>query len=462
MMTETTQKTNMFRDGRWKNYISYIVIAGFLAAMIIINLTKGLGFSDKSTLPRIAFSCILAVSLNLVVGFLGELSLGHAGFMCVGAYLGCYTANALRASSGLPELVIIILSMLVAGVVAAIFGFIIGLPALRLQGDYLAIATLAFGEIVRCIFKNLSLFGGAMGMSTKLYDGNSLFIIAFVVLLLVVFCCQNLINSKHGRAVVAIRDNEIAAKAMGVNVTFYKLLIFMIAAFFAGIAGVLYGSTIGTIRQETFSYNYSIEILVMVVLGGMGSINGSLIAAAVITWLNILLQSQLSGALAPLKSIVYALILIVIVIFSNAPAMKGFREAISPQNWRKRKESIPDRETKDGAAWDRIPTKIHMDDPLSVDTRTTYADSPVPPDVVIQEKDMLETSEEVEAAAEALDAAAAVEALNARKAAADAAAEAQESKEAAADMAEAVQAEAADAAKTAQAGQKIPGGKEEQ
>ena len=173
--------------------------------------------------------------------------------------------------------------MLVAGVVAAVFGFIIGLPALRLKGDYLAIATLAFGEIVRCIFKNLPFFGGAMGMSTKLYDGNTLFIIAFITLLFVVFCCQNLINSKHGRAVVAIRDNEIAAKAMGINVTYYKLLIFMVAAFFAGMAGVLYGATIGTIRQETFSYNYSIEILVMVVLGGMGSINGSLIAAAVIT-----------------------------------------------------------------------------------------------------------------------------------------------------------------------------------
>ncbi|MBQ6369702.1 MAG: branched-chain amino acid ABC transporter permease, partial [Parasporobacterium sp.] len=266
---------------------------------------------------------------------------------------------------------------------------IIGLPALRLKGDYLAIATLAFGEIVRCIFKNLPFFGGAMGMSTKLYDGNTLFIIAFVTLLFVVFCCQNLINSKHGRAVVAIRDNEIAAKAMGINVTYYKLLIFMIAAFFAGMAGVLYGATIGTIRQETFSYNYSIEILVMVVLGGMGSINGSLIAAAVITWLNITLQSQLSGALAPVKSIVYALILIVIVIFSNAPAMKGFRESINPRNWKRKGPDDAGKIKNDAAQWDRIPTKIHMDDPLSVDVRTTYADSPVPPDVVVKNRDEL-------------------------------------------------------------------------
>ncbi|MBQ9031343.1 MAG: branched-chain amino acid ABC transporter permease [Parasporobacterium sp.] len=392
-MAEMTTKKNRFQNGKWKNYISYIVIIIFLAILIIINLTKGLGFSDKSTLPRIAFSCILAVSLNLVVGFLGELSLGHAGFMCVGAYLGCYTANVLRTSGNIPELVTIILSMLVAGVVAAVFGFIIGLPALRLKGDYLAIATLAFGEIVRCIFKNLPFFGGAMGMSTKLYDGNTLFIIAFITLLFVVFCCQNLINSKHGRAVVAIRDNEIAAKAMGINVTYYKLLIFMVAAFFAGMAGVLYGATIGTIRQETFSYNYSIEILVMVVLGGMGSINGSLIAAAVITWLNITLQSQLSGALAPVKSIVYALILIIIVVFSNAPAMKGFRESINPRNWRKKTEDAG-KIKNDAAAWDRIPTKIRMDDPLSVDTRTTYADSPVPPDVVVKNRDELYVKEE--------------------------------------------------------------------
>ena len=405
MMTEMTvsKKSSFFTSGKWKNNISYVVIGGFLLAMIIINVTKGLGFTDKSTLPRIAFSCILAVSLNLVVGFLGELSLGHAGFMCVGAYLGCYTMNILRDSTSLPELAIIIIAMIAAGCVAAIFGFIIGLPALRLKGDYLAIATLAFGEIVRCIFKNLSLFGGAKGMSTKLYDGNTLFIIAFVALLFVVFCCQNLINSKHGRAVVAIRDNEIAAKAMGINVTFYKLLIFMMAAFFAGMAGVLYGSTIGTIRQETFSYNYSIEILVMVVLGGMGSINGSLIAAAVITYLNILLQSQLSGALAPVKNIVYALILIIIVIFSNAPAMKGFRETISPSNWRKRKAELsPDKEVKDSASWDRIPTKIKMDDPLSVDTRSTYADSPVPPDVVVKDKDLLRTSDAVAEAEEKL------------------------------------------------------------
>lgn len=380
-MAKSTNK-GLSPNGTWKNYINYIVIVVFLAVMIILNLTVGLGRGDKSTLARIAFSMILAVSLNLVVGFLGELSLGHAAFMCVGAYLGCFAANILRDTTGMPELVIVIIAMLIAGIVAAIFGFIIGLPALRLKGDYLAIATLAFGEIVRNIFKNLDLFNGAKGMSTKIYNSDSLFIIAFVVLLIVLFCCQNLINSKHGRAVIAIRDNEIAAKAMGINVTYYKLLIFIVAAFFAGVAGVLYGETIGTIRQETFSYNYSIEILVMVVLGGMGSINGSLIAAAVITYLNILLQNQLAGNLAPLKNIVYALILIIIVIFSNAPAMKRFRESLNFKNlFRRRKQAAEDaaKIKNDEAKWDRIETKVKMDELLSVDTRTTYADDPVPP-----------------------------------------------------------------------------------
>ena len=390
MAEMTTKNKNIFQNGKWKNYINYAIIILALIIFIILNETVGIKRGDLSALSRIAFSMILAVSLNLVVGFLGELSLGHAAFMCVGAYLGCFAANMMHESTAMPDLIVVIISMLIAGIVAAIFGFIIGLPALRLKGDYLAIATLAFGEIVRNIFKNLKLFGGAMGMSTKLYNGNTLFILSFVVLLIVLFFCQNLINSKHGRAVIAIRDNEIAAKAMGINVTFYKLLIFIVAAFFAGVAGVLYGETIGTIRQETFSYNYSIEILVMVVLGGMGSINGSLIAAAVITYLNILLQNQLSGGLAPIKNIVYALILILIVIVSNAPAMKRFRESLNFKRLFKRKKTDEDaaKISNDEAKWERIETKIKMDEVLSADARTTYADAPVPPgaDVVPLER----------------------------------------------------------------------------
>lgn len=360
---------NIKKSFKWKNTLNYFIILAVLIVMILLNQAGALGKGDRSMLTRIAFSAILAVSLNLVVGFLGELSLGHAGFMCVGAYIGCFFANFLRSAMGGGELLIFILSMLLGGLVAALFGFIVGMPALRLKGDYLAIATLAFGEIVRNLFKNLSLFGGAMGLSTQLYDSNSLFIVAIVTLLVVLFLSQNFIRSKHGRAVTAIRDNEIAARAMGINVTFYKLTVFVIAAFFAGVAGVIYGQTFGTVRQETFSYNYSIEILVMVVLGGMGSINGSLIAAAIITYVNIALQNELSGPLAPVKSIVYAVILIGIVLFNNAPGLKSIKEKLSIRNFLKkgRKSRAPEVIQDDDAAWNRIETKIEMDELLSVE-----------------------------------------------------------------------------------------------
>lgn len=326
-MEKTKPSKNKFQITK---YLNYIILVAVLILITILGQANVLTSSDRSTLTRIAFSMILAVSLNLVVGFLGELSLGHAGFMCVGAYIGCYFANYFKTVVASP-LVVLIVAALVGGVVAAAFGFIIGLPALRLRGDYLAIATLAFGEIVRCVFKNLEGFGGALGLTTDLYDSKTLYIISFVILIIVVILCENLIHSKHGRAVTAIRDNEIAAKAMGINVTFYKLFIFMVAAFFAGIAGVIYGETFGLIKQDKFSYNYSIEILVMVVLGGMGSINGSMIAAAVITYVNIKLQNELSGELAPIKSIVYAIILIFIILWNNADFLKPFKSKYSFQ-----------------------------------------------------------------------------------------------------------------------------------
>lgn len=345
-----------------KNHLNYIIVSGVLALTLVLNTTGALGRSDRSTLVRIAYSVILAVSLNLVVGFLGELSLGHAGFMCVGAYLGSFCANLLHPVIE-SHLVVCVISMLVGGLIAAVFGLIIGVPALRLKGDYLAIATLAFGEIVRNIFKNVKIFGGASGLTTDGYPEKELFIVSFIALLIVLALSQNLIRSKHGRAVTAIRDNEIAAKAMGINVTFYKLFIFIIAAFFAGVAGVLYGQCFGQIRQETFSYNYSIEILVMVVLGGMGSINGSIIAATVITYLNITLQSQLTGTLSAVKLIVYAVILIVAILFNNAPAFKNFKDKLSLGGKKKRN---PNKVKDDDAEWHRIDTKIKMNEMLSL------------------------------------------------------------------------------------------------
>jgi len=359
-----------------KYTLSFIVIAVFLLFMILqSSLFGGISRSTMGLLARIGYSIVMALSLNLVVGFLGELSLGHAGFMCVGAYIGCFCANQMQDAIGNP-LIVMIISMVIGALSAAVFGFIIGLPALRLKGDYLAIVTLAFGEIVRNIFKNLPWFGGAMGLSTRTYDAKKLYIVCFVVVLIVLFLTQNLLRSKHGRAVTAIRDNEIAAKAMGINVTFYKLMVFVISAAFAGVAGVLYGHFATPVMYSFFSYNYSIEVLVMVVLGGMGSLNGSIIAATLITVVNFLLQDNLSGDLASLRLLVYALILMIVVIFNNAPALKPIKERFSLKMIRRRKAKNTahgDMTADDSAEWNVIPTKIPMDEVLSVDLRTEAA-----------------------------------------------------------------------------------------
>jgi branched-chain amino acid transport system permease protein len=281
-------------------------------------------------LEKIAIAVLLAISLGMVVGFLGELSLGHAGFMCIGAYAGGKIASVLTPMLGASDsnLLILVIALLVGGAASALFGLIIGLPALRLRGDYLAIVTLAFGEIVRVLIMKMpeSWFGGATGLTTPRFDSKTFFIIAFLMVLLCLLFTQNLIRSKHGRAILSIRDNEIAARATGINVTKYKLLVFISSSFFAGIAGVLFSYSSNRIQYDVFDYNYSIEILVMVVLGGMGNINGSMIAAALITFLNTKLQTTLTGSMAVLQNLIYALILIVIVIYNNAPALKPFRE----------------------------------------------------------------------------------------------------------------------------------------
>lgn len=348
-----------------KHHINWMAVAVALVVMVLLSSAGVLPRAIVSLLTRIAYSIILAVSLNLVVGFLGELSLGHAGFMCVGAYIGCFFANYMHTVVDSPLLVLIV-SLFLGGAVAAVFGFIIGLPALRLKGDYLAIATLAFGEIVRNIFKNLPYFGGALGLNTTTFKAKHLFIVAFVMVLVVLVVLQNLIRSKHGRAITAIRDNEIAAKAMGINVTFYKLFVFVLAAFCAGVAGVLYGHLNTPVLYSFFSYNYSIEILVMVVLGGMGNISGSIIAAVLITYVNFVLQNELSGDLAALKLLIYALILIAAVLFNNAPFFRPIKEKLDFAKLLQKKHK-PERIKDDDAKWDRITTKIRMDELLSLD-----------------------------------------------------------------------------------------------
>ena len=281
-------------------------------------------------------------------------------------------------------MLVLIIAMIIGGLSASVFGFIIGLPALRLKGDYLAIVTLAFGEIVRNVLKNLPMFGGAKGLATTHIQipSKTLFIIGFITVLAVLFFIQNLIRSKHGRAITAIRDNEIAARAMGINVTFYKLFVFTVSAFFAGMAGVIYGHFTNPVMYSTFSYNYSIEILVMVVLGGMGSINGSIIAAALITYINFKLQSQLTGDLAALKLLIYAIILIVVVVFNNAPSLKPLKEKLSVKSLRKAilRRTKTDAIYDDDAAWNRIDTKIDMDEVVSTDIKPNDFSSPVEPE----------------------------------------------------------------------------------
>jgi len=357
---------------RWNHYINYIVIDIFTLVFSIISLTGGhLSSSMLFLFEKTAISIILALSLSLVVGFLGELSLGHAGFMCVGAYLGGKLSVVLEPVIGNSVLNLII-SLLLGAAVAAVCGIIIGIPALRLRGDYLAIVTLAFGEIVKSIFQNTSdeTFGGALGLSTPRFDKQHLFIWAFLLVLLTLAVTQNFIRSKHGRAVTAIRDNEIAARATGINVTKYKLLAFTISAAFAGIAGVLYSFSNYNVQSAKFGYNYSIEILVMVVLGGMGSINGSIIAAALITFLNTKLATILTGDLAVLQNFFYAVILILIVVYNNAPALKNFRDKYNLSTLLAkviRRKNDPSSVTDDRAKWDVVPTKIEMNEVLSID-----------------------------------------------------------------------------------------------
>ena len=372
----------MIKNNKLKHYTTYVVLVFCTILFTVLASAKQLTFSTLLQLENATVAMILSVSLCLVVGFLGELSLGHAGFMCVGAFIGGKLSVILTDAGvfGNNELLIMLVCLVVGGLAAAVCGMIIGLPALRLRGDYLAIVTLAFGEIVRSLFRNApaEMFGGTLAMNTPRYDRNSLFIIGFILVLLTVIVIQNFIRSKHGRAVTAIRDSEIAARATGINVTKYKLMVFTLSAFFAGIAGVLFSYSQFSVDSKKFDYNYSIQILVMVVLGGMGNIGGSLIAATAVVLLDTFLQKQLTGNLAVLKDMLYALILIGLVVYRNAPALKGFREKWDLKNlFRRMKKHDPAKIHDDEAQWDRVPTKIMVDEVLSVDVQVS---SPYTPD----------------------------------------------------------------------------------
>lgn len=292
-----------------------LIVAVYVLIMILL---KGglLNRQYTALLVPIAVNVILAVSLNLVTGFLGELTLGHAGFMSIGAYTGALITLNLTS---VPGPVAFALALILGGVVAAVFGVLIGVPVLRLRGDYLAIVTLGFGEIIKSILNALPFTNGPKGLSKiPMYANYQHFTLVFIIMVVTVVLISNLVKSRDGRAICAIRDNDIATEAVGINVSRYKVVAFVISAFFAGVAGVLYAHNVSIIKPTTFDYNKSIEILVIVVLGGMGSIKGSVIAAVILT----ALPEMLRGA-DDYRMLLYAVVLIVIMLFNHSKIKEG-------------------------------------------------------------------------------------------------------------------------------------------
>jgi len=269
----------------------------------------------------VCINVILAASLNLACGFLGQLPLGHAGFMAVGAYVSSIIARYGAAAWPEADPNLLFLLCLTAGALGAgTAGVLVGLPALRLRGDYLAIITLGFGEIIRNIIINTPITGGAMGLNRFRLGGSfDLFSWALGSMLVTLFVIHCLIKSKHGRAIISIRENEIAAAACGVNTTWYKTMAFTLSASFAGVGGALYAQHIGNLMPAGFNFNKSIEILVMVVLGGMGSLAGSVISAAVLTMLPELLRS-----FADYRMVIYSLLLVTVMVLKPSGLLGAY------------------------------------------------------------------------------------------------------------------------------------------
>lgn len=319
--------------------VIYIVAQALVMSGSVSSLLQGL------LVPLCAY-VILAVSLNLTVGILGELSLGHAGFMCVGAFTSAFFSKCMADVIPVAGLRFFF-ALLIGALSAGIFGILIGIPVLRLKGDYLAIVTLAFGEIIKNIVNILFIGKDKNGFhfSTKdmislnmepdgvvLVNGpqgitgtpkDSTFTIGVILILITLFIVLNLIHSRSGRAIMAIRDNRIAAESVGINVTKYKLMAFSISAALAGVAGVIYAHNLATLtaQPKNFGYNMSIMILVFVVLGGIGNICGSIIAAIVLT----ILPEILRG-LSDYRMLIYAIVLIVMMLYNWSPKAIAWRE----------------------------------------------------------------------------------------------------------------------------------------
>lgn len=328
------------------NMITYLVVAAGFIVMQAMNSAGMLGSSIKGYLIPICVYISLAVSLNLLVGICGELSLGHAGFMGIGAFSGIVIAAVLKDVVD-SDILRLLCAMVGSGILAGLMGFLIGIPVLRLRGDYLAIVTLAFGEIMKNIIGNLYAgmddTGFHMAISTskmKLGTGGNYIIngpmgatgvqklatfpMGFVLVLITLFVVQNLVNSKEGRAIKAVRDNRIAAESVGINVTAFRMKAFVVSALLAGMAGALFGLNYSSITASKFNFNTSINILVFVVLGGMGNILGSVISATVLYVLPEAMRS-----LQDYRMILYAVVLILVMLFTWSPKFKEVESMVS-------------------------------------------------------------------------------------------------------------------------------------
>jgi len=330
-----------------RDMITLAMVAAAWAVCEILLKTGHMSSLMKGLLVPLCTYSILAVSLNLVVGISGELSLGHAGFMCVGAFSSALWTNLMNGA--MPKGLLFVMAIVIGALSAALAGFLIGIPVLRLRGDYLAIVTLAFGEIIKNIINALYFGVDSRGPHFSMKDSLALglmkdgkaiikgaqgitgtpklssFTAGIILLLLTLFVVQNLIRSQTGRAIMAIRDNRIAAESIGLNVTGFKLLAFTISAGIAGIGGVLYAHNLSTLQAlpKNFGYNMSIMILVFVVMGGIGNIRGSVIAAVVLT-----LLPELLRGLNDYRMLIYAVVLILMMLFTSAPAFLQFRDRV--------------------------------------------------------------------------------------------------------------------------------------
>ena len=335
------------------NISAYALVVGAFVALQLLGSFGALSSSMKGMLVPICAYVVMALSLNLTVGVLGELSLGHAGFMSVGAFMGV-TASVMMEGAVSPDWLRLLLAMLVGALFAAIAGVLIGIPVLRLNGDYLAIVTLAFGEIIKELINcliighdenglhfifnpagnktvddlGLSATGTAIIKGAQGATGTATiatFTAGFILVMITLIVVLNLTRSRAGRAIMAIRDNRIAAQAIGLNLTKYKLMAFVTSAALAGAAGALYGLNYSSLQATKFNFNLSILVLVFVVLGGLGNIWGSLVAAAALTILPEALRQ-----FADFRMLIYAIVLIFVMLATNNPQAKAFFQKLLP------------------------------------------------------------------------------------------------------------------------------------